>query len=92
MNLFIVGNYTKSHRFSTPWAMEKKINISLIPIGEAPFSTFSRYSGCVDTDSVVEPINDKTEKVSFIYYGHRILLVLNHCIFLAKARRNGTIW
>ena len=71
-NLFIVGNYTKSHRFPMTQDKGRIINIFLIPIGDAPFSTFSKYSGCVDTDSVVEPSNEKTEKVSFIYYGHRI--------------------
>tara|TARA_E500000331_G_scaffold355405_1_gene410777 strand:- start:1534 stop:2586 length:1053 start_codon:yes stop_codon:yes gene_type:complete len=71
-NLFTVGNYTKSHKISMEHNMGRIINLFLIPIGDAPFSTFSKYSGCVDTDSVVEPSNEKTEKVSFIYYGHRI--------------------
>lgn len=71
-NIFIIGNYTKCHTFSTPHNLGRIMNLFLIPIGDAPFSTFSKYSGCVDTDSVAEPTNNKTEKVSFIYYGHRI--------------------
>lgn len=66
--VFFIANYTETHEWVEH---ETPINIKCIPIPYAPFSTFSKWNGAVNTEGVIEPTKNKESKIGFIYYGAR---------------------